>query len=88
MGFTVEPVEGENYEGRQWGWHVVLDGRPVLDCSTGGTGPCWNIDCLQTTSVDPSDDVPMHVCDLDELISALTALRDSEAHAENVQRWA
>jgi hypothetical protein len=81
--YTIEPVAGCDYEGRQWGYRVLLDGHPYMECSTGGTGPCWNF----TLELEDEDAILEHVCDLDELIGALTALRDSDAHRENVERW-
>jgi hypothetical protein len=85
--YEVVPVPGENYEGRQWGYRILQDGVPFLDCHTGGTGPCWNIS--EPPEHYPGDDPgdPLHICELDEMIAALTALRDSGAHRENVERW-
>jgi hypothetical protein len=86
--FEVVPIPGQDYEGRQWGYLITKDGMPEFEVHTGGTGPCWNID----NAPGPMDDdaptiVPMHMCDLDETIAALEALRDSEAHRQNVKRW-
>lgn len=82
--FTITPVEGESYEGHQWGYEIKLAGFTFARAWTGGTGPCWNID------LEPNDDEeqPIHVCDLDELIAALQALRESDAYRENEERWA
>lgn len=78
---SIEPNPGENYEGRQWGYTIMLDGRPYLRVTTGGTGSCWNL-------MDPEDeDDELHICELDDLIAALQFLRDSEAHKEHVKRW-
>jgi hypothetical protein len=66
---------------------MVVDqyGNPFLRASPGGTGPCWNVG-------DPEDDereaCPFHACELDELIDALTALRQSDAYRLNLERWA
>lgn len=79
--FTVEPIEGHAHEGRQIGWVVKHDGIPVINVHTGGTGECWNI---SETGPEPQS---LHTCDLDELIAALEALRDSEAHRMHVERW-
>jgi hypothetical protein len=84
--FEIKPVEGEAYEGRQWGYMVECDGQPILHATTGGTGDCWNIEAAD--DADDNDVIPMHVCDLNGFISALEALRDSRAHAEHVARWA
>lgn len=64
------------------GWLVTLGGEPYLHAVDGGTGPCWNIREAGDEGADR-----LHVCDLDDLISALTALRDSDAHKQNVERW-
>ena len=82
--YSVEPIEGQSYAGRQWGWMVLKDGEPFLECSTGGTGPCWNVD----TELSDVDSVAMHVCELDDLIAALQVLRESDAYRANVARWA
>ncbi len=81
--FEVLPIPGKNYEGRQWGYEIVKGGETLFEVTTGGTGTCWNIDS------DPGDldATPLHVCDLDEAIAALRALRDSEAHRLHVERW-
>ena len=83
--FEVKPVAGEDYEGRQWGFVIERDGNPVWHVTTGSTGICWNLE----DNGDRADNtiVPLHICDLDGLIEALEALRDSQAHADNVQRW-
>lgn len=91
MGYTIEPVEGESYEGRQWGYVVKRDGEPILRATTGGTGACWNIEEAVPTTVGADGEMEadeFHVCDLNEFIAALEALRDSEAHRLNVERWA
>jgi len=86
----VVAVEGEDHEGRQWGYEVVgerrfeLRGLPILRAVTGGTGPCWNI----TLDAHTDDEETLHVCDLDEFIAALTVLRDSDANREHKERWA
>lgn len=91
-GFVVEPADGENYEGRQWGWVITQDGHRCYGASQGGTGPCWNVTSYQTYNVtaerdtgDPYDQI--HICDLEAFIEALEALRDSPAHVANVERW-
>jgi hypothetical protein len=86
--FTVEPIDGENSEGWQWGWMVRRDGEDVLQCDSGGTGPCWNLNALDGENhFGPLGDIKGHVCELDDLIDALVALRDSNAHQDNVARW-
>ena len=82
--YDVVPIDGQEYEGRQWGWRVLKDGVPVFDCSTGGTGPYWNIADIG----EPDESFPLHICDLDDAIDALVALRDSEANKQSVARWA
>lgn len=74
--FAVEPVAGESYEIRK-------DGQRLFRCWMGGTGRCWNID------FDPADEEEpaVHVCDLDEMIAALQALRESDVYRENEERW-
>lgn len=84
--YDVVPIDGQEYEGRQWGWRVLKDGVPMFDCSTGGTGPCWNVG--ETEPKRDEGDVPLHICDLDDAIDALVALRDSEANKQSVARWA
>lgn len=84
--YEIVPIKGKGYEGRQWGWKILQDGVPMLDCFTGGTGPCWNIG-EPAESADVGD-VPLHVCELDDMIDALVALRESEANKQNVARWA
>lgn len=85
MTFTVQPIAGKEYDGFQWGWRVVDEyGNDYLHASTGGTGPCWNV-------CDPEDNpevCPFHACEIDELIAALQALRESEAYRLNEERWA
>jgi hypothetical protein len=81
--FSIEPVEDQNYEGRQWGYRILRDGVEFLRATAGGTGACWNIGDL---GGDP-DMVATHICDLDEWIAALTALRNSAANAIHRERW-
>lgn len=82
MNFEIVPIPDQNYEGRQWGWRIMKDGEPYLDCAAGGSGDCWNIRAPE----DEEGDF-LHFCDLDEAIRALTTLRESEAHRRNVARW-
>lgn len=63
---------------------IVVDGVERYECSPGGTGPCWNI----RETEDEANDFYIHVCDLDDFMAALKALRDSDAHRANVERWA
>lgn len=88
--FTIEARTGENYKGRQYGYRIFMDGKPFIDCSTGGTGACWSIDDAEPDMAEPEGGtiVPLHVCDLDDLIGALVTLKQSGAHEENVNRWA
>jgi len=86
VSFEVVPIPGQEYEGRQIGWRILKDGEPFLDCSPGGTGPCWNVSEVPQFDGDEAGD-PLHVCKLDEMIAALAALRDSDAHRANVERW-
>lgn len=86
MSLTVEPVEGQSYGDRQWGYEVKKDGLTMAHVATGGTGPCWNIEGY-ILGGDMANDPPLHVCDLDGLIEVLTALRDSEAHKQQKERW-
>jgi hypothetical protein len=86
MNFEIVPIPGQAYEGRQWGWRILKDGRPFLDCFTGGTGSCWNLADAEPSPWEESGE-SLHVCDLDELIAALSVLRGSEAHRANVERW-
>lgn len=82
----IEALEGEEHEGRQWGYLITVDDEPSWHASTGGTGPCWN---LTEVSSEPNfEPDQVHICDLDELIATLTTLRDSEAHKANAARWA
>ena len=76
--YRVEPVEGQDYDGRQWGYRMVGP-RWTYEAHTGGTGACWNVGI---------DDDRVHVCDLDSFIEALVALRDSQANADHKARWA
>jgi hypothetical protein len=79
----IVPIEGENYEGRQWGYMIQDDsGFNLWRVWTGGTGPCWNI-----APADEMNDHPLHVCNLSQFVEAITALRDSEANAANEARW-
>ena len=82
MEFRVVPLKGKSYEGRQFGYVIEQDGLPAWYVSTGGTGSCWNI-----REVDDEGGDLMHVCELDELIGALEALRESDANKEHVARW-
>ena len=79
--YTVAPIEGQSYHGRQWGWRVLRNGFPFVQAVTGGSGPCWNI------GEDDNEANLMHVCDLDDLIAALIALRNSDADRLNTERW-
>lgn len=78
------PNEGESYEGRQYGWMIMLNGTPYARAWTGGTGACWNV---LFNPEDEDDAVAVHFCELDEAISALTALRDSSMNAAHRKRW-
>jgi hypothetical protein len=92
MAYKVKPVEGQDYEGRQWGYQIwclpddsdqhSFEPFPEWNVQTGGTGPCWNI-----SQVGDDEGAPMHVCSLEDLIAALEALRDSEADAAHRKRW-
>jgi hypothetical protein len=84
--FSVVPIDGQEYKGRQWGWLIQADGHPFLEAVAGGTGACWNLS--EVTEEPDAYPSRMHVCDLDELIAALVTLRNSEAHASLVERWA
>jgi hypothetical protein len=83
VSYTVEPAEGKRYKDRQWGYRVKRDGETVLHVDTGGTGACWNLLMHGGYEADET----MHVCDLDVLIGALTALRDSQANRAHCERW-
>ena len=87
--FTLTPIPDKQYEGRQYGWHILRDRQPYLDVSTGGTGACWNIDHPKTPESMFAEVgiIGVHLCDLEEFIAALEALRDSEAHRDHVERW-
>lgn len=88
--FTIDPIPEDNHEGRQYGYMIRMDGIAWLRCSTGGTGPCWNIEEAAYSVMgedEPEPAIDLHVCDLDEMIDALTILRDSDAHKANVERW-
>ena len=85
--FAIESIKGENYKGRQWGWKIMRGDLPYLRVTTGGTGDCWNIEVIDHHPVDEDDREEIHVCELDDLIEALTMLRDSDAHKANVERW-
>lgn len=61
---------------------ILVDGRPYLDLLRGGTGPCWNI-----READDEEGTYLHVCDLAELIQALTVLLVSPEHQANLDRW-
>jgi hypothetical protein len=76
-GFTVESADD-----RRWSYVIKLNDRDFLQAHTGGTGPCWNV-----KEADDEDAFYLHICELDEMIGALQALRDSEAHRLNVERW-
>lgn len=44
-----EPVPDEAHQGRVWGWDMYRDdgkgwGTYRLHFTSGGTGPCWNIE--------------------------------------------
>lgn len=86
-GWSIEPIEGESYHGRQYGYRILKDGRPMFDAYTGGTGPCWNLDDAEERQDEFDDIIPLHVCDLSEMIEALAFLRASEAHKKNEERW-
>lgn len=81
---VIQPAESQDYEGRQWGWDIYVNGELLWNVTTGGTGPCWNI---VEADVPEDERFYLHVCDLDDLIAALTALRDSDEHRANVARW-
>jgi hypothetical protein len=83
----IVPIEGQNHEGRQWGWRILKDGEPLFDCTTGGTGDCWNVGEPPELCAGEEPGDKLHICDLDEAIGALRALRDSEAHRQNVEQW-
>lgn len=82
-GFSIEGI-GDGSRGVC----ILKDGVPFIDCSPGGTGPCWNIDDAEERNQNPGTVIPLHICDLDELIGALLFLKRSQAHKENVARWA
>ena len=83
--YEVKPVEGESFQGRQWGYVIERDGEELWHVVTGATGACWNVeDRLTVVETDPE---VLHVCDLDELIAALQALRSSDAHKQLVAEW-
>lgn len=85
--FTLRPIEGDSYKGEQWGYMIELDGHDFLRASMGGTGDCWNIQETSPTFVGGEmvyED--FHICDLDDFIAALEALRDSDAHKANIER--
>jgi hypothetical protein len=83
--FTLEPTPDQVADdGHQWGYVINRNGRPVLHVWTGGTGECWNF----THPDDDELDDQYHCCDLDELVDALTVLRQSKAHADHIARWA
>lgn len=79
----IEPIEGQCHEGRQWGWRIRA-GVSEFRAVTGGTGTCWNIG---QDDLDGAPTAMMHVCELDDLIEALVALRDSDAHRDHLVRW-
>jgi hypothetical protein len=85
--YEIVPIEGESVEGRQYGWRILKDGVPYLDCTTGGTSACWNIDDADVGPGEEQAVTPLHICDIDEMIGALVALRDSEVNAQHVARW-
>jgi len=86
MSYKVVPIEGQNVDGRQYGWQIQADGLGIFDCFQGSTGACWNLSNTPSYNDEDPDD-PIHICDLDEAIQALEALRDSDAHKQNVERW-
>ena len=73
--FDVEAADDGN-------WRVLKDGVPFLEFLPGGTGPCWNM----REANDPDGNY-VHLCEIDEAIGALTALRESSAYRENIARW-
>jgi len=78
---TVEPEPNAKY-----GEVIVtVKGAPFLQAWPGGTGPCWNFAMFENG--EPGEE-NFHVCELDEMIDALVALRDSAANRANVERWA
>lgn len=83
----IEPNPEENYKGRQWGYTLVCASGTKFPVHTGGTGPCWNIGEDPAAYDHPDEAETLHVCDLDEFIEALQALRASDAYRENVERW-
>ena len=64
------------------GWLISLKGEPYLYAYPGSTGPCWHIREADDEGADF-----LHVCELDDLIAALQALKASDAHRVNVERW-
>jgi hypothetical protein len=95
VSYEVRPVEGQDYEGRQYGyeiWRLPDEGEDFVPyaewtATTGSTGPCWNIDDVRPDVPGEEPSVPLHVCDLEGFIDALQALRDSEADAELQRGW-
>lgn len=87
MNVEIRANPEENYEGRQWGYELVLESGTKFRVWMGGTGACWNIGEDPATLSDPDDAGNIHVCDLDELIAALKALRESDIYRANYERW-
>jgi hypothetical protein len=87
MNVEIRPVPDQNYEGRQWGYELVLESGTKFPVHTGGTGACWNIGEDPAAYADPDEADTIHVCELDELIAALQALRQSDVYRENYERW-
>jgi len=80
---------GEDRDDDEFPWRYVVaeHGMPILECSRGGTGDCWNIEKFGWNELE-YEPVTWHICDLDDFISALVALRESKAHKRNVAYWA
>lgn len=91
--YSIEPIEGQDSQGRHWGYRILKDGVPYIECVTGATGACWNIDDYDCTThgiavnTEKETIYPLHVCDLDDLIGALVYLKRSDVHKEQVERW-
>lgn len=67
---------------------ISLNGRPYIEAVPGGTGPCWNLRLVESSTIDDDWPEQIHVCDLDDLLTALFDLRGSPEYAANVERWA
>jgi hypothetical protein len=84
VDILIEPLEGEEHDGHQFGFLIKANGRPRLHATIHGVsprGPRWSLtEVSDDPAFEPSVDVSN--CDLDEMIAALTALRDSAAHRD------